>query len=382
MKLIHLADLHLGRRVNEFSLLEDQRYILEQILDVCTETSPDGIVIAGDVYDKTIPAAEAVELLDEFLTTLAQRGIPCWVVSGNHDSSERIAFGSRIMAGQGIHMAPVFNGNLYSTTVTDEFGEVDIYLLPFIKPALVRRFYPEAEIDGFSSAVRMVLDNQPLVSDRRRVLVAHQLVTAGGMEPERSESEVISVGGIDNVDADVFAAFDYVALGHLHCPQSIGREGIRYAGSPLKYSFSEVWQVKSVTVVELREKGDLRINTVPLKSRRDMRRIKGPLEHLLSEAVYRGTNTDDYLQVTLTDEEEIVDVIGKLRSVYPNIMRLDYDNRRSRALQEMGAATDSDNRSPFQLFEDFYRMQNNTELEPGQREIVSRMLDQLGGEEL
>ena len=382
MKLIHLADLHLGRRVNEFSLLEDQKYILEQILDVCTETSPDGIVIAGDVYDKTIPAAEAVELLDEFLTTLAQRGTPCWVVSGNHDSAERIAFGSRIMGGQGIHMAPVFNGNLYRTTVTDEFGEVDIYLLPFIKPALVRRFYPEAEIDGFSSAVRTVLDNQPLVSDRRRVLVAHQLVTAGGMEPERSDSEVITVGGIDNVDADVFAAFDYVALGHLHCPQSIGREGIRYAGSPLKYSFSEVWQVKSVTVVELREHGDLRINTVPLKSRRDMRWIKGPIEHLLSEAVYRGTNTDDYLQVTLTDEEDIVDAIGKLRSVYPNIMRLDYDNRRSRALQEMGAATDSDNRSPFQLFEDFYRMQNNAELEPGQREIVGRMLDHLGGEEL
>lgn len=380
MKLVHLADLHIGKRVNEFSLLEDQRYILGQILDICAVINPDGIVIAGDVYDKTIPVAEAVELLDEFLTDLVRRGIPCWVVSGNHDSAERIAFGSRIMATQGVHIAPVFNGTLYSTTISDEFGKVDIYLLPFIKPALVRRICPEAEIDSFSSAVKVVLDNQSLADDRRNILVAHQFVTAGGMEPERSDSEVISVGGVDNVDADVFAAFDYVALGHLHCPQSIGREGIRYAGSPLKYSFSEVWQVKSVTVVELREKGDLRINTVPLKPRRDMRRIKGPIGHLLSAAVYMGANTDDYLQVTLTDEEEIVDAIGKLRTVYPNIMHLDYDNRRSRALQEMGAATDIENRSALQLFEEFYRMQNNAELEPEQREIVSRMLDQLRGE--
>ncbi|MEQ8200102.1 MAG: exonuclease SbcCD subunit D [Syntrophomonadaceae bacterium] len=379
MKLIHLADLHIGRRVNEFSLLEDQKHILGQILNICAEINPDGMVIAGDVYDKTIPAAEAVELLDEFLTELAGRHIPCWVVSGNHDSAERIAFGSRIMAGQGVHLAPVFDGTMRSTTISDEYGKVDIYLLPFIKPALVRRFYPEAEIDSLAAAVRTVLANHPLAAKKRNILVAHQFVTAGGMEPERSDSESISVGGVDNVDASVFAGFDYVALGHLHCPQAIGREVVRYAGSPLKYSFSEVRQTKSVTVVELGEKGDIRIDTIALNPRRDMRRITGPIERLLSPATYSGTNTGDYLQVTLTDEEEIVDAMGKLRSVYPNVMQLGYDNSRSRARQEIGAATDIGDKSPFQLFEEFYQMQTGTGLEPEQSGIVSRMLDQVGG---
>lgn len=381
MRLIHLADLHIGRRVSEFSLLEDQRYILEQILEICADTQPDGILIAGDVYDKTIPSAEAVELLDEFLTSLAERQIPCWVVSGNHDSAERIAFGARIMAGRGVHMSRVFDGSLIPTTCQDDYGEVDIYLLPFLKPAQVSRFYPQAKIDSFQAAVGTVLANCPLKADRRNILVAHQFITSGGMEPLRSDSESISVGGAENVDAALLGAFDYVALGHLHSPQWIGRESIRYAGSPLKYSFSEVHQTKSLTVVELREKGDISIRTEPLQPRRDMRRIRGPIGQLLTPATYFGTNTGDYLQVTLTDEEEIVDAMGKLRTVYPHVMHLDYDNRRSQALHQMGAALDAAQKTPLQLFAEFYQEQNNQELEPDQEGVVGRMLAQVGGEE-
>ncbi len=381
MRLLHLADLHIGRRVNESSLLDDQKHILQQILDICSEKQPDGLVIAGDVYDKTIPAAEAVELLDEFLTEVAGRRVQCWVVSGNHDSAERIAFGSRIMADRGVHMARVFDGTLTPTTVHDKYGEVDIYLLPFIKPAQVRRFYPDEDIDSFESAVRKVIDGCPLTPGRRNILVAHQFVTSAGMEPERSDSESISVGGVDNVDAGVFAAFDYVALGHLHSPQPIGRDTIRYAGSPLKYSFSEVRQTKSVTVVDLREKGDIHIETIPLRPLRDMRRIKGPIAQLLAPATYFGTNTGDYLQVTLTDEDEIVDAMSKLRTVYPNVMHLDYDNQRSRALNEIGAALDVAVKNPLQLFEEFYRLQNNQPMDLAQIEIVGQMLARVGGEE-
>lgn len=381
MRFIHLADLHIGRRVNEFSLLDDQKHILQQILEICVEIQPDGLVIAGDVYDKTIPAAEAVELLDEFLTEVAGLCIPCWVVSGNHDSAERIAFGSRIMAAQGVHMARVFDGTLTPTTVHDKYGEVDIYLLPFIKPAQVRRFYPEVDIDSFESAVRKVIDGCYLTPGRRNILVAHQFVTSVGMEPERSDSESISVGGVDNVDAGVFAAFDYVALGHLHSPQAIGRNTIRYAGSPLKYSFSEVRQTKSVTVVDIREKGDIQIETMPLEPLRDMRRIKGPIAQLLAPATYFGTNTGDYLHVTLTDEDEIVDAMSKLRTVYPNVMHLDYDNQRSRALNKIGAALDAADKNPLQLFEEFYRLQNNQPMDLAQIETVGHMLARVGGEE-
>lgn len=381
MKFVHIADLHIGKRIYEYSLLEDQRYILSQILSVCDEIKPDGILIAGDVYDKSIPPAEAVELLDEFLTSMAERTIPCWVISGNHDSAERLAFGSRIMAGRGIYMAGLFNGRLSPTTLQDDYGLLDIYLLPFIKPAQVRRFYPEIEIDSYETAVKTVIDNSSVDTGRRNVLVAHQFVTSGGIEPERCESESISVGGVDNVDCSILGSFDYVALGHLHSPQSIGRETVRYAGSPLKYSFSEVRQTKSLTVVELEEKGRVIIDKVSLTPRRDMRHIKGPINNLLSPAVYLGTNTDDYLQVTLTDDEDIVDAIGKVRAVYPNILQLDYDNLRSRAIYNNFLPADITQKTALQLFADFFELQNNLGLTAEQAEIVGQILAGAGGGE-
>ncbi len=381
VKLIHIADLHIGKRIYEYSLLEDQRCILEQILDICEELKPDGILIAGDVYDKSIPTAEAVELLDEFLTSIAGRGIPCWVISGNHDSAERLAFGSRIMAARGIYMARLFDGRLNPTTLQDQYGLIDIYLLPFTKPAQVRRFYPEMEIGSYEAAVKTVIDNSGLDTTRRNVLVAHQFITSGGIEPERCESESISVGGVDNIDSVIFEGFDYVALGHLHSPQSIGRDTIRYAGSPLKYSFSEVRQSKSLTVVELKEKGQVTVQKVPFKPRRDMRHIKGPISSLLDPSVYLGTDTDDYLQVTLTDDDYIIDAIGKVRAVYPNVLQLDYDNRRSRVINNETQPADISQKTALQLFADFFQLQNNMELSIEQADIVSQILAQTGGEE-
>jgi DNA repair protein SbcD/Mre11 len=380
MKLLHLSDLHIGKRVNEFGMLEDQKYILVKILNIIDESKPDAILIAGDIYDKSMPSADAVELFDEFLTGIAQRNIPCFVISGNHDSAERIAFGSRIMAGQRIYMSKVFDGKLEPTVLTDEIGEVNIYMLPFIKPANVRGFFPDAIIESFEDAVKTVIDHAKIDTAKRNVLLAHQFITASGIEPKRSESEIISVGGLDNIDASVFDDFDYVALGHLHGPQEIGRKTIRYAGSPLKYSFSEARQIKSVTIIELEQKGDVVIKMVPLIPNRDLREIKGPIQELLSPTVYEGTNTDDYIHVTLTDEEDILDAIGKLHTVYPNVMRLDYDNPRHRLINANSAAEDVAQKSHLELFQEFYLLQNCVELDDEKTAMISKFFEELGGE--
>ena len=379
MKLMHLSDLHIGKRVNEFSLLEDQKYILRQILQIADEIKPNGILIAGDVYDKSMPAAETVELFDEFLTLIAERSIPCFVISGNHDSPERIAFGARIMSGQHIHMSRVFDGTITPTVLEDEIGELNIYMLPFIKPAHVRRFYPDAVVDSYEEAVQTVINNMVIDDSKRNVLIAHQFITSGGIEPERSESESISVGGIDNIDVTIFDCFDYVALGHLHGPQGIGRETVRYAGSPLKYSFSEAKHIKSVTVVDLGNKGEVQIDTIPLVALRDMRRIKGPIDQLLSPSTYEGTNKDDYLHITLTDKEDIMDAIGRVHTVYPHVMRLDYENQRTKSINFDTAAEDVAQKSPLQLFKEFYIVQNNAEMDNDKLIIVTELLAKLGG---
>ena len=379
MKLMHLSDLHIGKRVNEFSLLEDQKYILRQILQIADEIKPHGILIAGDIYDKAMPAAEMVELFDEFLTLIAQRRIPCFVISGNHDSPERIAFGARIMSGQHIHMSRVFDGTITPTVLEDEIGELNIYMLPFIKPAHVRRFYPDAVVDSYEEAIQTVINNTPIDASKRNVLIAHQFITSSGLEPERCESESISVGGIDNIEVTIFDGFDYVALGHLHGPQGIGRETVRYAGSPLKYSFSEAKHIKSVTVVDFGKKGEVLIDTIPLVALRDMRRIKGPIDQLLSPSTYEGTNKDDYLHITLTDEEDIMDAIGRFHTIYPNVMRLDYENQRTKSINFDTAAEDVAQKSPMQLFKEFYIVQNNAEIDDEKMIVVTELLAKLGG---
>lgn len=356
MKLIHLSDLHLGKRLNEFSLGEDQEYILNQILQIVEAEQPDAVVIAGDVYDKAIPSVEAVSLFDEFLVRLAGLHIHIFVISGNHDSPERIAFGSRLLEETGIHLSPVYGGSVESVTLEDAFGPVDFYLLPFVKPIHVRRFFPEDPTDTYTQALSTAVGHMNLDEHRRNVLVTHQFVTGAS----RSDSEEISVGGADNVDSAVFDAFDYVALGHIHSPQHCGSEKIRYCGTPLKYSFSEAKDTKSVTVAELKEKGNLVIRTVPLKPLRELVELRGTFEELTDRHFYENTTwTRDYVHLTLTDEEDIPDAVGKLRLVYRNLMKLDYDNARTRSNAEITGAQAQDTRSPLELFASFYELQNN-----------------------
>ena len=276
MKFIHLSDLHIGKRVNEISMIEDQAYILTQIIRIIDGERPDAVVIAGDVYDKSIPPAEAVTLFDDFLCRLAKRSLPVLIISGNHDSPERLAFGGRLMAGSGIHLAPVYDGIVEPVTLSDSHGDVRFWLLPFIKPVHVKHCFPDAGIESCTDALRTAVEHMGVDFTGRNVLVTHQFVTGAAT----CESEEISVGGSDNVDISVFDGFDYVALGHLHGPQNVGSSRVRYCGTPLKYSFSEAGHYKSVTVVELGEKNDLRLRTVPLTPRHDLREITGTFAEL------------------------------------------------------------------------------------------------------
>lgn len=355
MKLIHLSDLHLGKRVNEFSMLEDQQYILIEILQIIDRERPDGVLIAGDVYDKSVPSAEAVALLDDFLVRLAKRKLQILLISGNHDSPERMAFGGRLMKASGVYLAPVYDGKVQPITLTDEHGPVNFYLLPFVKPAHVRRCFPEQEITTYTDALAVAIESMEVDQTQRNVLVTHQFVTGA----VRCESEDISVGGADNVDVSVFATFDYVALGHLHGPQQVERETVRYCGTPLKYSFSEVSHQKSVTVVELGAKGAVTVNTVPLIPKRDLVELRGTYEELTFRGFYEGTSyQEDYVRIILTDEEDVPDAVNKLRTIYPNLMKLDYDNKRTRAGIRLDSAEDVQRKDPLELLEEFYEKQN------------------------
>lgn len=371
MKFIHLSDLHLGKRVNEYSMLEDQEYILKKIVNIIDDEKPDGVIIAGDVYDKSVPSAEAVQLFDNFLVQLAKRKLKVFVISGNHDSPERIAFGSRIMDASGIHMSPVYDGNITPISMQDKYGTVDVYMLPFIKPAHVRRFCDD-EIATYTDAINSVISKLSINPANRNILVTHQFVT-GAL---RSESEEISVGGSDNVDAYVFEPFDYVALGHIHSPQNCGSEHVRYCGTPLKYSFSEANDQKSVTVVEFMEKGNVLKKTVDLISLHDLVELKGTYEGLTLKAFYENTTwQEDYTHITLTDEEDIPDAIGKLRTVYHRLMKLDYDNRRTRSSMGISGAADVESKSPVELFSDFYELQNNQPMNAEQFEYMKSLIE-------
>ena len=373
MKFIHLSDLHLGKRVNEFSMLDDQKYILLEILRIIEQEKPDAVILAGDVYDKTIPPAEAVALLDDFLFRLAKMNLQVFMISGNHDSPERIAFGGRLMENSGVHLSPVFSGDIRPDEIRDEYGAVRIWMLPFVKPVDVRHAYPEEETAGYTDAVRTAVAHMNADPSERNVLVAHQFVTGAA----RSDSEDVSVGGMDNVDASVFDGFDYVALGHIHGPQQIGRTTLRYCGTPLKYSFSEKDHEKSVTVVILGEKGKTEVRTVPLRPRHDLREIRGTYNELTLKANYEGTAADDYLHVVLTDEEDVPDAMARLRTIYPNIMKIDYDNTRTRTSSEVAAAEAVERKSEIELFDEFFMIQNGQPLSEEQRAYAEALLTSL-----
>lgn len=384
MKLLHLSDLHLGKRVKEYSMLEEQDYILKKILSIVDEEAPEAVLIAGDVYDKSTPGTEAVRLFDDFLTRLSRRRFDgrqlyIFIISGNHDSPERLTFGSRLMKGSGVYFSPVYDGTTEPVELSDAYGGVYVYMLPFVKPAHVRAAIREeapedAEaVRSYTDAIRAAIARMNVDPKARNILMTHQFVTGAA----RSESEDISVGGADNVDGAVFDAFDYVALGHLHGPQRVGRETVRYCGSPLKYSFSEARQEKSVTVVEMGPKGAVSVRTVPLIPKHDLRELRGTYEELTLKRNYEGTAKDDYLHITLTDEEDIPDAMGKLRVIYPNLMNLDYDNRRTRSNRQLEAAEDVERQSPADLFAEFYEKQNNQPLSEKQEKYVMELMESI-----
>lgn len=373
MKFVHLSDLHLGKRVNGFSMVEDQQYILEQILALVAQVRPDGALLAGDLYDKAVPSAEAVALLDDFLVRLSQL-CEVFLISGNHDSPERMAFGGRLMERSGVFVSPVYSGAVTPLTRQDAFGPVQLYLLPFVKPAHVRRFFPDQEINSYNDALAAVLSAMEVDPTQRNILVTHQFVT--GAAP--CDGEDLSVGGTDQVDGALFDAFDYVALGHLHSPQAVGRESLRYCGSPLKYSFSEARQEKSMTVVELGPKGQVSVSSLPLRPLRDMVELRGSYEALTYRGFYQDTAyPESYVHITLTDEEDIPDAVRKLQVIYPYLMKLTYDNRRTQAA---GLGEDweaAEQQSPLELLEAFYAAQNGAAMDDAQRAYAQALLETL-----
>ncbi|MCR5655631.1 MAG: exonuclease SbcCD subunit D [Lachnospiraceae bacterium] len=373
MKFIHMADLHLGKRVNEFSMIEDQKYMLKEMITRIREERPDGVFVAGDVFDRGVAPEDAVKLWDDFLIALAKEEIPVYAISGNHDSAVRFADHGSLVEEAGIHLSPAYNGEVKSYTVEDAHGPLHIYLLPFIKPAIVRPFYPDEEIKDYTDACRVAIEQMHVNTEERNVLIAHQFVTGA----KTCESEEIVVGGLDNVDATVFDPFDYVALGHIHGAQSVGRETIRYSGTPLKYSFSEKDHKKSLTVIEMEEKGNVKIREIPLVPMHDLREIRGTYEELMAKEYYEGTKTDDYIFVTLTDAEDVIDGMAKLRVVYKNIMKLKYDNERTRKQQVVTDAEDVEKKSPLELFGEFYEKQNNTEMSEEQRTFVIGLINEI-----
>lgn len=373
MKIMHLSDLHIGKKVNEYSMLQDQIYILKEILRIIDNEKVETVIIAGDVYDRSLPPNEALELFDEFLYQLSGRNVNVFVISGNHDSPERISYGGRMMTENKIFLSPVYDGNVKPITLNDDYGEVNFYLLPFVRPADIRRYFSDENIENYTDAVKVAIDNMNVDFSERNILVTHQFVTGA----ELSESEDIIVGGTDNVSGEVFNGFDYVALGHIHREQTVGKDNIRYCGTPLKYSFSEAKNIKSVTILDFNDKGNIEYSKIPLTPFRDMREIRGTYYELTLKSNYENTNTEDYLHITLTDEEDIPDAIGKLRSIYPNIMKLDYDNLRTRGSGTVDAIENIESKSPFELFADLFKQQNNQDMSEEQEEIMRNLIDKI-----
>ena len=377
MKFIHLSDLHLGKRVHEFSMHEEQKAILEQILEITDTEKPNAVLIAGDIYEKSVPPAEAVMLFDEFLFKLSRRDLQVFIISGNHDSPERVAFGARLMDREGIHISPVDDGKIEPFSIADERGSVNIYMLPFLKPSHVRRYFDDEEIVTYTDAVRVAVKHMHIDPESRNILMTHQFVTGA----VRSDSEEISVGGSDNVDACVFEGFDYVALGHIHSPQSCGAPHVRYCGTPLKYSFSEMNDRKSLSLIELDGKIPV-IRTVPLIPLHDMSEIRGTFKEITSPDYYtENPVTDHYLRVVLTDENDVPGAVGRLRMIYKNLMYLEYDNARTRQNHLVSGASETERKDAFTLFSEFYELRNNMPMSEEQsgymRELIGKVEEDL-----
>lgn len=395
MKFFHLADLHLGKRVNGFPMAEDQKYILDQILGLIDRENPEGIIIAGDVYDKAIPSVEAVNLFDDFLAALVSRRLQVFVISGNHDSAERLSYGGRVMEKSGIHFSRRIGASsedtgaedraadaVSSVQLHDEYGSLCVYLIPYIHPSVVREVYPEETVSSWTQAMEVLIRHAGVDPAVRNMAVVHQYVTASGVRPQESDSELRHIGGLDNVDISVFGCFDYVALGHLHGPQSIGRETVRYAGSPLKYSFSEENQKKSVTVVDMKAKGSVEISQIPLKPARDLITVKGLFREIMSPAFTGLLSEEDYYRIILTDEYDVDHAMPRLRKYfYQNLMEIDYDNSRTRSQGVVDAAEEALEKEPAEVLQELYQKQNGTAMSAFQMELAQKLIRGIWGEQ-
>ena len=373
MKFIHMSDLHLGKHINQFSMLEDQKYIFNEIVEIIKKEKPNALLLSGDIYDNPIPPVEAVNLLDDFLSKIALEKIPVLIISGNHDSPDRLSFGSSLMKSSQIYISQVYDGKIQCVTLEDENGPVNFYLLPYIKPSTVRQVFPEEKINSFNDAVKLALSKLSLNKDERNVLLAHQFVTGA----QTCESEELFVGGSENVDASLFDDFDYVALGHIHGPQKVGRESIRYCGTPLKYSFSEVNHKKGLCLVELTKKGDFNCTLIPLKPLHEMRKLKGTFQEIMFGPESKASNKDDYLHITLTDEMDVPEGYGRLSSVYKNLISMDYDNSRTRANQDMTLLDNIKTVKPLELFEEFFEKQNNKKMTEDQKNFMEKLIEEI-----
>ena len=380
MKILHLADLHLGKILQEQSLIEDQEYMLKEIIKIIKNEDIGAVLISGDVYDRSVPPAEAVNLLDNFLKILIKElKIKVFIISGNHDSKDRLGFGSKIFEDEGLYIESKYNGNLRKIEIEDEYGKLNIYMLPFIKPVEVKQYFEDDLENNYNTAIHKIIEKEKINKDERNIIMVHQFVTAGTIEPERTESEILSLGGIENVDVSNFDDFDYVAIGHVHRPQQIGRKEARYAGTMLKYSFSEINHNKSVPVIDFKEKGNIEINLKELVPLRDMREIKGPIEELLKKENYELGNVNDYIKAVITNEETIYDAIGQIRRIYPNTLKLEIRNSKTiNGGQEQDLNLQKVKRkSELELFSDFYKSQNNVDLDENQKEIIKDIISEV-----
>ena len=379
MKLFHLSDLHLGKRVNGFSMLEDQKNILDQILELADSEHPDAVMIAGDVYDKSIPSVEAVNLMDDFLVELVRRKLQVFVISGNHDSAERVSYGGRVMEQSGIHISPRISG-CGPIRLDDQYGPLYIYLIPYIHPSVVREAYPEEKVTDWTQAMEVLIRNAHVDPAARNIAVAHQYVTASGVRPEECDSEQKHIGGLDNVDYSVFDAFDYAALGHLHGPQRIGRDTVRYAGSPLKYSFSEERHKKSVTLVEIKEKGQVEYRQLPLVSARDFKTVRGIFSEVMSPGFTAPLSAEDYYRIILTDEQDVDQALARLRKYfYKNLMDLEYDNTRTRTQSDIYAGEETLEKEPIEVLQELFLKQNGTAMNDFQTQTAARLIEEIWG---
>lgn len=380
MKFLHLADLHLGKILQEQSLIEDQEYMLNQIIEIIERENIEAVLISGDVYDRSVPPAEAVNLLDCFLKTLIKElKIKVFMIAGNHDSKDRLAFGSKIFEDEGLYIESKYNGDLRKIELQDEYGKLNIYMLPFVKPIEVKQFFEDDLENNYNTAINKVIGKEEINKSERNIILIHQFVTAGMLEPERTESEVLSLGGIESVDVYNFNDFDYVAIGHVHRPQKIGRDTARYAGTMLKYSFSELNHNKTVPIIELKDKGDININLVQLNPLRDMREIKGPIEELIKQENYECGNTNDYIKAVITNEEPVYDAIGQIRRIYPNALKLEIRNSKTISnVEEQNINLENvKKKTELELFADFYKAQNNADLDEKRTEIIKNIISEV-----